>query len=69
MEHIYRGVLFIYDRHHLEHAGFICVKSHACALVGGSRANGDRNVNPLCSYCVDLNSISHGFHCVISSDC
>ncbi|CAL8173496.1 unnamed protein product [Prunus armeniaca] len=43
VEHIYRGVLFIYDRHHLEHAGFICVKSHACALVGGSRANGDRN--------------------------
>ncbi|PRQ24879.1 putative translation protein SH3 [Rosa chinensis] len=43
VEHIYRGVLFIYDRHHIEHAGFICVKSHSCRVVGGSRANGDRN--------------------------
>ncbi|KAF2308837.1 hypothetical protein GH714_021617 [Hevea brasiliensis] len=43
VEHIYRGVLFIYDRHHLEHAGFICVKSHSCVIVGGTRANGDRN--------------------------
>ncbi|OAY23542.1 putative transcription elongation factor SPT5 homolog 1 [Manihot esculenta] len=43
VEHIYRGVLFIYDRHHLEHAGFICVKSHSCVVVGGTRANGDRN--------------------------
>ncbi|KAM1135826.1 hypothetical protein ACFX13_034746 [Malus domestica] len=45
VQHIYRGVLFIFDRHHLEHAGFICVKSHNCALVGGSRASGDRNGN------------------------
>ncbi|KAJ9166754.1 hypothetical protein P3X46_021458 [Hevea brasiliensis] len=43
VEHIYRGILFIYDRHHLEHAGFICVKSHSCVVVGGSRAHGDRN--------------------------
>ncbi|KAG6777905.1 hypothetical protein POTOM_017747 [Populus tomentosa] len=43
VEHIYRGVLFIYDRHHLEHAGFICAKSHSCVVVGGSRSNGDRN--------------------------
>ncbi|KAK2971843.1 hypothetical protein RJ640_027003 [Escallonia rubra] len=42
VEHIYRGILFIYDRHHLEHAGFICAKSQACVLVG-ARANGDRN--------------------------
>ncbi|KDP43057.1 hypothetical protein JCGZ_25243 [Jatropha curcas] len=45
VEHIYKGVLFIYDRHHLEHAGFICAKSSACIVVGGSRANGDRNVD------------------------
>ncbi|WCJ43436.1 Transcription elongation factor Spt5 [Euphorbia peplus] len=45
VEHIYRGVLFIYDRHHLEHAGFICVRSHACIVVGGTGANGDRNGN------------------------
>ncbi|XP_065880695.1 putative transcription elongation factor SPT5 homolog 1 [Euphorbia lathyris] len=47
VEHIFRGVLFIYDRHHLEHAGFICVKSHSCIVVGGTRANGDRNGNSL----------------------
>lgn len=43
VEHIFRGILFIYDRHHLEHAGFICVKSQCCMVVGGSRANVDRN--------------------------
>ncbi|GKB60253.1 putative transcription elongation factor SPT5 homolog 1, partial [Tanacetum coccineum] len=41
VEHIYRGILVIYDRHHLEHAGFICTRSQSCILVGGSRANGD----------------------------
>ncbi|KAL8059507.1 hypothetical protein ABFX02_03G092200 [Erythranthe guttata] len=45
VEHIFKGILFIYDRHHLEHAGFICVKSECCMMVGGSRANGDRNGN------------------------
>ncbi|KAL0438186.1 UNVERIFIED_CONTAM: putative transcription elongation factor SPT51 [Sesamum latifolium] len=49
VEHIYKGILFIYDRHHLEHAGFICVKSESCMMVGGSRANGDRNGNALTS--------------------
>ncbi|KAK1436441.1 hypothetical protein QVD17_02221 [Tagetes erecta] len=49
VEHINRGILFIFDRHHLEHAGFICAKSQSCVLVGGSRANGDRNGNPLSS--------------------
>ncbi|KAG8378154.1 hypothetical protein BUALT_Bualt08G0108500 [Buddleja alternifolia] len=49
VEHIYKGILFIYDRHHLEHAGFICVKSESCLMVGGSRANGDRNGNALTS--------------------
>ncbi|KAK1554201.1 hypothetical protein Q3G72_009204 [Acer saccharum] len=43
VEHIFRGVLFIYDRHHLEHAGFICAKATSCVVVGGSRANGGRN--------------------------
>ncbi|KAF4350854.1 hypothetical protein G4B88_027767 [Cannabis sativa] len=33
VEHIYKGVLFIYDRHHLEHAGFICAKSQSCVAV------------------------------------
>ncbi|XP_044475671.1 putative transcription elongation factor SPT5 homolog 1 isoform X2 [Mangifera indica] len=45
VEHIFRGVLFIYDRHHLEHAGFICAKASSCTIVGGSRGNGDRNVD------------------------
>ncbi|XP_051139431.1 putative transcription elongation factor SPT5 homolog 1 [Andrographis paniculata] len=49
VEHIYKGVLFIYDRHHLEHAGFICVKAESCLMVGGSLANGDRNGNALTS--------------------
>ncbi|XP_042067264.1 putative transcription elongation factor SPT5 homolog 1 isoform X1 [Salvia splendens] len=49
VEHIYKGVLFIYDRHHLEHAGFICVKSESCMMVGGSRANGERNGNSFTS--------------------
>ncbi|KAG6671691.1 hypothetical protein I3842_16G016700 [Carya illinoinensis] len=43
VEHIHRGVLFIYDRHHLEHAGFICAKAHCCIIVGGSRTGGNRN--------------------------
>ncbi|KAI4320600.1 hypothetical protein MLD38_034061 [Melastoma candidum] len=44
VEHIYRGVLFVYDRHHLEHAGFICAKSVSCVVVGApSRVNGERN--------------------------
>lgn len=39
VQHIYRGILFIHDRHHLEHAGFICVKAQSCIVVGG---NNDR---------------------------
>ncbi|KAK9271008.1 hypothetical protein L1049_026596 [Liquidambar formosana] len=49
VEHIFRGILFIYDRHHLEHAGFICAKSQCCVVVGGSRANGDRNGDSIAS--------------------
>nr|CAB3447986.1 unnamed protein product [Digitaria exilis] len=39
VEHIHRGILFIYDRHYLEHSGFICAKSQSCLLVGGSTGN------------------------------
>lgn len=47
VEHIFRGVLFIYDRHHLEHAGFICAKSQSCLVVGGSRGNREKIGDPL----------------------
>ncbi|KNA12168.1 hypothetical protein SOVF_128340 [Spinacia oleracea] len=47
VEHIYRGVLFIFDRHHLEHAGFICAKSQSCLVVGGSRGNREKMGDPL----------------------
>ncbi|KAL5721394.1 hypothetical protein ACHQM5_005046 [Ranunculus cassubicifolius] len=43
VEHIYRSVLFINDRHHLEHAGYICAKAQSCVVQGGSHSNGDRN--------------------------
>ncbi|GKV35683.1 hypothetical protein SLEP1_g43921 [Rubroshorea leprosula] len=43
VEHIYKGVLFIHDRYHLEHSGLLCAKSNFCCIVGGSRANGSRN--------------------------
>ncbi|XP_077214762.1 putative transcription elongation factor SPT5 homolog 1 isoform X2 [Tasmannia lanceolata] len=43
VEHIYRGILFIYDRHHLEHAGYICTKAESCVAIGGSRGSSDRN--------------------------
>ncbi|OIT04929.1 putative transcription elongation factor spt5 -like 1 [Nicotiana attenuata] len=49
VEHIFRGLVFIYDRHHIEHAGFICAKSQSCVVIVGSRANGDRNGNPFSS--------------------
>ncbi|KAJ0988228.1 hypothetical protein J5N97_006584 [Dioscorea zingiberensis] len=48
VEHIHKGLLFIYDRHHLEHAGFICVKAQCCIVVGGSHGNYERKgVNTL----------------------
>ncbi|XP_042474526.1 putative transcription elongation factor SPT5 homolog 1 [Zingiber officinale] len=43
VEHIYRGLLFIHDRHHHEHAGFICAKAQSCVLGCGSQGNRDRN--------------------------
>ncbi|EPS73726.1 hypothetical protein M569_01028, partial [Genlisea aurea] len=43
VEHIFKGILFIHDRHHLEHAGFICVKAESCTMVGGARGNLDRS--------------------------
>ncbi|WOK99795.1 transcription elongation factor SPT5 [Canna indica] len=42
VEHIHRGFLFIHDRHHLEHAGYICAKAQSCVVVGGSQGNNDR---------------------------
>uniref|UniRef100_A0ACD5Z5R6 Uncharacterized protein n=1 Tax=Avena sativa TaxID=4498 RepID=A0ACD5Z5R6_AVESA len=39
VQHIHKGILFIYDRHHLEHSGFICAKAQSCLLVGGSNVN------------------------------
>ncbi|KAG2604958.1 putative transcription elongation factor SPT5 homolog 1 [Panicum virgatum] len=44
VEHIHKGILFIYDRHHLEHAGFICAKAQSCLLVGGSTGGHRGNV-------------------------
>ncbi|KAK9016470.1 hypothetical protein V6N11_078966 [Hibiscus sabdariffa] len=35
--------LFLYDRHHLEHAGFICAKASSCCVIGGSCSNAARN--------------------------
>ncbi|OWM85073.1 hypothetical protein CDL15_Pgr027860 [Punica granatum] len=43
VEHIFKGVVFIFDRHHREHAGFICAKAFSCVVIGGSRANNDRH--------------------------
>lgn len=44
VQHIHRGILFIHDRHHLEHAGFICAKAQSCIVVGGNnnRRVGDK---------------------------
>lgn len=57
VEHIHRGILFIYDRHHLEHAGFICVKAQSCIVVGGSHGNREKSVlNPLDSRLANLRS-------------
>ncbi|KAI3915213.1 hypothetical protein MKX01_035472 [Papaver californicum] len=38
VEHIHRGILFINDRHHMEHSGFICAKAQSCIIMGGSYA-------------------------------
>ncbi|KAJ3695944.1 hypothetical protein LUZ60_001321 [Juncus effusus] len=59
VEHIYKGILFIHDRHHLEHAGFICAKSLSCLLVGGSNSN--RSSNDLDSRYGALRSSSNVF--------
>ncbi|MCL7044681.1 hypothetical protein MKW94_005301, partial [Papaver nudicaule] len=37
VEHILKGILFIKDRHHVEHSGYICAKAQSCILMGGSR--------------------------------
>ncbi|XP_052202471.1 putative transcription elongation factor SPT5 homolog 1 [Diospyros lotus] len=49
VEHIFRGTVFVYDRHHLEHAGFLCAKSQSCMVIGGSRGNSNRNAGSLTS--------------------
>ncbi|ONK67786.1 uncharacterized protein A4U43_C05F3760 [Asparagus officinalis] len=57
VEHIHRGILFIYDRHHLEHAGFICVKAQSCIVVGGSHRNREKpGLNTLNSKLENLKS-------------
>ncbi|KAF8377116.1 hypothetical protein HHK36_030489 [Tetracentron sinense] len=54
VEHIYRGILFICDRHHLEHAGYICAKAQSCRVIGGSHPNGDRNGDSVASRFANL---------------
>ncbi|KAK9160213.1 hypothetical protein Syun_006554 [Stephania yunnanensis] len=49
VEHIFRGILFIIDCHHLEHAGYICADAKSCVVVGGLHANGDRSGGSLSS--------------------
>ncbi|CAG7880549.1 unnamed protein product [Brassica rapa] len=43
--HIYKGLLFLHDRHNVEHAGFVCVKCSSCVLSGGSYSGADRIVD------------------------
>ncbi|KAI3926162.1 hypothetical protein MKW98_028298, partial [Papaver atlanticum] len=38
VEHIMKGILFIKDRHHMEHAGYICAKAQSCIVMGGSHS-------------------------------
>ncbi|OAY81058.1 putative transcription elongation factor SPT 1 [Ananas comosus] len=60
VEHIHKGILFIYDRHHLEHAGFICAKAQSCVVVGGSnRGHGMNGVDALDSRFGGLRSSSN----------
>ncbi|KAI3926533.1 hypothetical protein MKX01_011429 [Papaver californicum] len=44
VKHIHRGILFINDRHHMEHSGFICVKGGSCIVMGGSGSPSSRCV-------------------------
>ncbi|KAF8411784.1 hypothetical protein HHK36_004343 [Tetracentron sinense] len=54
VEHIYRRILFLYDRHHLEHAGYICAKAQSCVVIGGSHANSDRTGDSMVSRMANL---------------
>ncbi|KAL4178912.1 hypothetical protein AMTRI_Chr13g117530 [Amborella trichopoda] len=36
MKHIYKGIMFIRDRHHLENFGFICVEAQSFVAIAGS---------------------------------
>ncbi|KAH7833278.1 hypothetical protein Vadar_004736 [Vaccinium darrowii] len=49
VQHIFRGILFIYDCHHREHAGFICAKSQSCIVLGGLCGNANINGDTLAS--------------------
>lgn len=62
VEHMYRGILFIYDRHNLEHAGFICAESRSCIVVGGLHTNrgfGGTHVNSLVSRSAQSRAPTH----------
>ncbi|OVA07395.1 Transcription elongation factor Spt5 [Macleaya cordata] len=59
IEHIYRGILFINDHSHLEHAGYICAKAQSCLVIGGSRANGDRNGGSLLTRFATVRAAPH----------
>ncbi|KAK1404034.1 Transcription elongation factor SPT5 [Heracleum sosnowskyi] len=58
VEHIYKDILFIYDRYHLHHAGFICARSQSCMVFGGSRANSD-NDGEVASRFQQLRTLTH----------
>lgn len=52
--HIYKGVLFLHDRHNVEHAGFVCVKCSSCVLSGGSYSGADRIVSFFQQVCLSF---------------
>ncbi|OVA07397.1 KOW [Macleaya cordata] len=55
--------LFIIDRHHLEHAGYICAKAQSCIVIGVSRSNdSERNV----SSSIVSASCSLKFYCLLT---
>ncbi|XP_068652910.1 putative transcription elongation factor SPT5 homolog 1 isoform X1 [Aristolochia californica] len=55
VEHIYKGMLFIYDRLYTQNSGYICAKAQACVAIGGVRRGNNRNgVDPLTSRLGDL---------------
>lgn len=63
--HIYKGVLFLHDRHNVEHAGFVCVKCSSCVLSGGSYSGADRIVSLFCLFFFDSRRTTVSVSCVI----